>query len=84
MKNSRLMASLSGDVEKTSVSPKGLFRGRAEFRRCSGRLDLEKERRQGSFDTRQMNYYIHGGKDIVEVEACSAIFSPKINSFVKK
>lgn len=84
MKNIRPMASLSVDVEKTSGSPKGLFRGRAEVRRCSGRLDLEKERRQGSFDTRQMNYYIHGGKDIVEVETCSAIFSPKINSFVKK
>lgn len=33
----------------------------------SGRKDLELERRNASFDPREMNYYIHGGKNIVEV-----------------
>jgi len=34
---------------------------------ASGRRDLEWERRQTSFNTRDMNYFIHGGKPIVEV-----------------
>lgn len=34
---------------------------------CSGRKDLELERKQASFDPRELNYYIHGGKEVVEV-----------------
>jgi hypothetical protein len=33
----------------------------------SGRKDLELERKQASFDSREMNYYIHGGKEMVEL-----------------
>ena len=33
----------------------------------SGRKDLELERKQASFNPREMNYYIHGGKQIVEL-----------------
>lgn len=40
---------------------------------CSGRADLEAERRQASFDARAMNYYIHGGKEIVEVHDPTAL-----------
>lgn len=68
------MASLWADAMLMSQSPKGtIWVATADSliprhsRLDSGREDLTLERGHASFDSREMNYYIHGGRNIVEV-----------------